>query len=204
MIVDFRSLRVPLTFSILFCAIAALASEIREFDIKTLERLGNELTRASQTPNRGVTTPERKRAKQTAIAALKGKLFDIHYDYVVLDDPDGSGLLVYALASTGKANEFVLAGHFRVALSADGATAERVDALSRSLAIQRGGEGLPVGSHLVGMHMVQIVSSKPVETLIYTSNLAKMPIYVATLPHGRIYEVANGKILDTGKSAGRK
>ena len=98
----------------------------------------------------------------------------------------------------------MLAGHFRVTVSADGAKAERVDALSRSLAIQRGGEGLPVGSHVVGMHMVQIVSSKPVETLIYTSNLAKMPIYVATLPHGRIYEVANGKILDTGKSAGRK
>jgi len=105
MIVDFRSLRVPLTLSILLCAIAARASEIREFDVKTLERLGNELTRVSQTPDRGATTPERKRAKQTAIAALKGKLFDIHYDYVVLDDPDGSGLLVYALALTGKPNE---------------------------------------------------------------------------------------------------
>src|SRR5437870_6199042 len=204
MIVDFRSLRVPLTLSILLCAIAALASEIREFDTKTLERLGNELTRVSQTPDRGATIPERKRAKQTAIAALKGKLFDIHYDYVVLDDPDGGGFLVYALASTGRPNEFVLAGHFRVTVSADGAKVERVDALSRSLAIQKGGEGLPVGSHLVGMHMVQIVSSKPLETLIYTSNLAKMPIYVATLPHGRIYEVANGKILDTGESAGKK
>ena len=204
MIVDFRSLPVALTLSMSLFAMAAVASEIREFGIKTLERLGNELTRASQTPDRGATTPRRKRAKQTAIVALKGKLFDIHYDYVVLDDPDGSGLLVYALASTGKLNEFVLAGHFRVTVSADGTKAERVDALSRSLAIQRGGEGLPVGSHLVGMHMVQIVSSKPVETLIYTSNLAKMPIYVATLPHGRIYEVANGKILDTGKSAGKK
>src|SRR6266404_1911206 len=201
MIVDFRSLRVPLTLSILLCAIAALASGIREFDVKTLQRLGNELTRVSQTSDRGATTPERKRAKQTAIAALKGKLFDIHYDYVVLDDPDGSGLLVYALASTGKANEFVLAGHFRVTVSADGAKAERVDALSRSLAIQRGGEGLPVGSHVVGMHMVQIVSSKPVETLIYTSNLAKMPIYVATVPRGRMYDVENGKIKDTGKFA---
>jgi len=183
---------------------SACGSEIREFDIKTLERLGNELTRVSQTTNRGATTPEGKLARQTAIAALKGRLFDIHYDYVVLDDPGGSGFLVYAVASTGKPNEFVLAGHFRVTVSADGARAERVDALSRSLAIQKGGEGLPVGSHLVGMHMVQIVSSKPVETLIYTSNLAKMPIYVATLPHGRIYEVANGKISDTGKSAGKE
>lgn len=89
---------VPLALPIFLCAITAFASDIREFDIKTLERLGNELTRVSQTPNRGATTPERKRAKQTAMAALKAKLFDIHYDYVVLDDPDGSGFLVYAEA----------------------------------------------------------------------------------------------------------
>src|SRR5437016_8343928 len=81
---------------------SAFASEIREFDLKTLQRLGNELTRVSQTPDRGATSPERKRAKQTAIAALKGKLFDIHYDYVVLDDPDGSGFLVYALGKGSK------------------------------------------------------------------------------------------------------
>ena len=124
----------PLVVALVIIACSSvLASEIREFDIKTLERLGNELTRVSQTPDRGATIPERKRAKQTAIAALKGKLFDIHYDYVVLDDPDGSGLVVYALASTGKPNEFVLAGHFRVTVSADGAKAERVDAQPRGV-----------------------------------------------------------------------
>src|SRR6266404_7632638 len=151
---------VPLVVAILFSLSVAFAGEIREFDLKTIERLGNELTRVSQSRDKGATDAVRKRAKQTAIAALRGKLFDIHYDYVVLSDPDGSGFLVYALASTGKANEFVLAGHFRVTVSADGAKVEQVDALAQSLAIQRGGEGLPVGSHLVGMHMVQIVSSK--------------------------------------------
>jgi hypothetical protein len=183
---------------------AAFAGEIREFDLKTIERLGNELSRVGETADRGATTPERKRAKQTAIAALKGKLYDIHYDYVVLDDPDGSGFLVYALGRTNNPADVVLAGHFRVTVSADGAKPERVDALSRSLAIQHGGESLPVGSHLVGMTTVQIVSSKPLETLLYTSNLTKMPIYVATVPHGRIWEVANGKIKDTGKTAGKK
>ena len=77
---------------------AAFAGEIRGFDLKTIERLGNELGRLSQTSEKGATTPERKRAKQTANAALKGKLYDIHYDYVVLDDPDDTGFLVYALA----------------------------------------------------------------------------------------------------------
>ena len=191
-----------LAVAIVVCG-SAFASEIREFDIKTLERLGNELTRVSQTPDRGATAPERRRAKQTAMVALKGKLFAVHYDYVVLDDPGGNRLLVYALASTGRANDFVLAGHFRVTVSADGAKAEGVDALARSLAIQRAGEGLPVGYHLAGISMAQIVSSKPVETLIYTSNLAKMPIYVATVPHGKIFKVASGRIVDTGSSAGK-
>src|SRR5207302_10527007 len=128
-----------------FFAVSAFAGEIREFDLKTIERLGNELTRVSQTRDKGATDPIRKRARQTAIAALKGKLFDIHYDYVVLDDPKGSGFLVYALATTQKAGDIVLAGHFRVSVSADGAKAERVDALSKSLAIQKEGQGLPGG-----------------------------------------------------------
>jgi hypothetical protein len=183
---------------------ATFASEIREFDLKTIERLGNELARISQQPERGATNPVRKRAKQTAVAALKGKLFDIHYDYVVLDDPDGSGFLVYALATTQKAGDIVLAGHFRVSVSADGSKAERVDALSKSLAIQHGGQGLPTGTHLAGLYMVQIVSSKPLETLLYTNRVTGFPIVVATFPDGRIWEIENGKAKDTGKFAGKK
>lgn len=72
---------------------SAFASEIREFDLRTTERLGNELTRVSQRADRGATTPVRKRAQQTAKAAVRGKLFNIRYDYVVLDDPNGSGFL---------------------------------------------------------------------------------------------------------------
>ena len=122
----------------------------------------------------------------------------------MLDDPDGSGFLVYALATTRKRYKFFLTGHFRVTVSADGGTAERVDALSKGLLIQHGGEGLPVGSDLAGMYMVQIVSSKPLETVIYTSNLAKMPIVVTTFPDGRIWEIKNGKVKDTGEFAGKK
>jgi hypothetical protein len=79
-----------------------------------------------------------------------------------------------------------------------------VDALSRTLAIQREGQGMPAGYDLAGITMVQIVSSKPVETLIYTSNLAKMPIFVATVPGGRLVDIEEGKIKDTGKFAGKK
>jgi hypothetical protein len=86
---------VPCTLSILSYCVAALASDIREFDIATIERLGNELTRRHlQGQRRKEQNPLRERAKQTAIAALKGKLFNIAYSYEVLDDPDGSGFLV--------------------------------------------------------------------------------------------------------------
>jgi hypothetical protein len=53
------------------------------------------------------------------------------------------------------------------------------------------------------MYMVQIVSLKPVETLIYISRLANAPIYVGTLDH-RMWAIENGKVRDTGKSVGKK
>jgi hypothetical protein len=171
---------------------SVLASEIREFDVKTLQRLGNELARVSQTRDRGATTPERKRARETAIAALRGDVLNIHYEYVVLDDPAGGGFLVYALGSTRKSGQFVLGGHIRVTVSADGRTVKRIDPLSRTLLIEdEKNTGLPKGTHLVGTYYNQIVSTKPVETLIYISNVSKRPIFVGT-PDGKMWKVANG------------
>ena len=187
----------------LLSAASAVASEIREFDIETLQRLGNRLTRVTQTPDRGATTPKRKWAQETAKAALRGHLFDIHYDYVVLDDPKGTRLLVYALGSMNDPSKIVLAGHFRVTVSGDGEKAERVDALSRSLLVMDKNDH-PPGAEMVAVTMAQLVSSKPVETLIYTSNLTRLPVYVATVPNGRIWRIVNGKIEDTGKTAGNK
>lgn len=176
-----------LLIPILCLGVTASAGEIREFSIPTLERLGNELTRASQSPDRGASDATRKRARETAAAALRGKLFDTRYDYVVLSDPDGKRLLVYALAVAKYTDQVVMAGHFRVTVSADGTKAERVDALSKSLA-HSGPK-----TNAVALLLIQLVSNKPVETLIYTSNLAKKPIYVRT-PDGKTWEVGEGKM----------
>jgi hypothetical protein len=167
---------------------AASAAEIREFDRKTLERLGNELIRVSQLPDRGATDAIRKRAVQTARAALEGRLFDVHYDYVVLNDPDGKRLLVYALGTISKENGVLLAGHFRVTVSPDGTKAERVDALSKS----RASSG-PFKPDAVGLFLIQLVSNKPVETLIYTAHLARKPVFVGT-PDGKKWMVGEGKM----------
>jgi len=179
-----------------FSVSAACAGEIREFSIPILERLGNELTRSSQIPARGASDAARKRAKETAGAALQGKLFNSRYDYVVLSDPDGKRLLVYALAVSQRSDQVVLAGHFRVTVSADGSRAERVDALSKSLA--HSGE---IKADTVALWLIQLVSNKPVETLIYTSNLVKKPIYVRT-PDGKTWVVGEGKMrVDTSKTS---
>jgi hypothetical protein len=166
-------------FLILFVATAAVAAEIREFDIKTIERLGNELYRVSQTRDKGATTSVRKRAQQTAMAALKGKLFNIRYDYVVLDDPDGSGFLVYALAHSK--NEIVLCGHFRVTVSPDGRRAERVDALSHTLLFAPAPPRGTKAKKPLTVSMSQAVSTKPLEISIYTSLHDKVIVFVGML-----------------------
>jgi hypothetical protein len=40
--------------------------------------------------------------------------------------------------------------------------------------------------------------------LIYTSKLAGLPIHVATTPGGKIWEINNGTMKDTGKKVGEK
>lgn len=178
------------------CSVSvAVAGEIREFDIKTIERLGNELTRVSQTADKGATTAPRKRAMQTAKAALRGKLFNIRYDYVVLDDPDGSGFLVYALGRGLKPSDTVIFGHARVTVSADGQRAERVDMLSASLVIDdKNVDPSPPGYHKVAFACATPIGTRPSETLVYASNHMKMPIAVATPPKGQGWFIENGRI----------
>ena len=103
---------VPLALSILFASSSIFAAEIREFDLKTVARLGREMNRVSHRADKGATDAVRKQAQQIAIAALRGRLFKIRYDFLVVDDPDGSGFLVYAMPS--KPGEVVLGGNFRV------------------------------------------------------------------------------------------
>jgi hypothetical protein len=189
---------VPLLTAVVLFSASAAAAEIREFDLKALERLGNELIRASQRSDRGATDPVRKQARETAMAALQGKLFDTRYDYVVLNDPDEKGFLIYALAATKYSGQVVLAGHFRVTVSADGTKAERVDALSKSLA-----HSGPVKTDALALFLIQLVSNRPVESLIYTSNLAKKPIYVRT-PDGKTWEVGEGKMRIVASKLGNK
>ena len=176
-------------------AASASASEIREFDLKTVARLGREMNRVSQRSDKGASDAVRKRAQQTAIDGLKGRLFQIRYDFLVVDDPDGSGFLVYAMPT--KPGEIILGGNFRVTLSADGSKVERVDALARTiLPAPKPPKGLE-GQKPLTVSMSQIVSNRPLETCVYTSLHDKVIVSVGMVnDNARVWAFVGDKIFE--------
>jgi hypothetical protein len=175
---------------LLFGMIGARSAEIRQFDHRTTEKLGNQLVAASKRADRGVTTPAKRRAKQTAVAALKTKLFDeVRYEYVVLDDPAGSGFLVYALAKANRKEEVITGGHFRVSVSADGSVPAQIDLLSQLIRTRE------PRHTLAAIAATQTVGKLPVETWIYSSDLYEIPMYVVVMADGSHWAVANGLIV---------
>ena len=191
---DMRS--VPLVLAILLCVTSTFAGEIREFNLETTRKLGRELAQVSQRPDRGATTPVKKRAIETAKAALHGRLFKgVEYNYVVLDDPNGSGFLVYALVQSKK--EIILGGHFRVTVSANGEKPKRVDALSHTLLRSPPPpKGLEGRKPLI-VSMSQIVSDKPLETCVYTSLHDKVIVSVGMVnDNGKVWMFVGDQIFE--------
>jgi hypothetical protein len=136
----------------------------------------------------------RYKARQTAMRAASNKLntaYGASYNFEILNDPDGSGFLVYALAAFTKTDAVYTGGHIRVTVSADGLTAERIDDLSHGIIRQTGDPG----KEMVAIATAQVVDAKyPVETWLYSSHLYHLPMYVAT-KDGSMWGVANGRIV---------
>jgi hypothetical protein len=246
---------VPLVVAILLLPLAAFAGEIRQFKIRTLEKLGNEISRrdeiaakasdvvletqaaakalklvgwitelgkakdkvylvaetasgpclaytvsfaGSEKPvvedRRGQALPPnialRYKARGAAAAAVKDHLYDVPYNFEVLDDPDGRGFLVYALAATKKDDEILTGGHYRVTVAADGSRAEQVDLLSQLIRQPKG----DADHKTVAVSASQLSSNVPVETWLYSSHLYHMPMFVAG-KDGSIWGVVNGRIV---------
>ncbi len=245
-------------FLVLLCTTVVAASEIREFDIPTLEKLGNELshrdeiaakasdlvfeqhpafrdvrpqgwitdlhtdgdivywiaeTKDGLAPAYKVTFSDkaptvenihnaklpakialRYKARQTALRALGDKLndsYDPHYNIEVLDDPDGSGFLVYVLAAFAQNYPVYVGGDVRVTVSAAGAKSERIDQLSHGVIEKKSDDG----AEMVAISIAQAVKTPhPVETWIYSSHLYHLPMYVATTD-GASWGIANGRIV---------
>jgi len=136
--------------------------------------------RGKQLPPEIVT---RFRARETGMKAAEPKLngaYGARYNFEVLDDPDGSGFLVYGLAATTKNGEKLWGGHVRVTVSADGRKAERVDELSKGIIKSA---AIPSGAKDALFATYDPISKIPVETWIYSSNLYHLIVFVGPEPN---------------------
>ncbi len=116
-----------------------------------------------------------------------------HFNYAVLDDPDGDGFLVYLLRPKETNAAVPIGGHYRITVSADGKTVERVDALSRSCLTSDRRREIPEDGKLVALSVSHIVSATPVEIHVFLSLQEKLPFYVIT-PDGVAWQVEEGRI----------
>lgn len=189
--------RVILVVSLLVAA-SHSALAIREFDIRTIESLGRKLYEKSQQGS-GSQSELEQRAVRSAKGALKG--VDVRgYRFVVVPDPKGSGFLVYALATSANPEDIVVGIHYRLTVAADASRVERLDALSRTHFVVSK-KNLPQGyQKLAGFVLGQVVSNKPVETLVYLTLHHKTRCLIVT-PDASVWRIDNGRIRKEKKKA---
>ncbi|MFT3782569.1 MAG: hypothetical protein QM790_11195 [Nibricoccus sp.] len=140
-------------------------------------------------------------AYRTAVGPFERRQFPLcrvprgSYNYVVLDDPSGLGLLVYLLRPKDTDDAVPVGGHYRISVSADGKTLKQLDRLSAScIALDKRGKEAPEGSKIVAHVTSHIVSNTPVETHVFVALQDKIQLNVVT-PDGRIWDVSNGRII---------
>jgi hypothetical protein len=179
-----------LTALVLIACCSAEGAGIRQFSLRTTERLGRELYEQSQRSS--ALTESQQRAKRAAMTALP-QLEKQAYRFVVLNDPERDGHLVYALATSPNPDDIVVGVHYRVTVSSAGKV-ERVDPLARSgLVIRKNGADRPAGYRHAGFYATNMVSTQPVETFIYLSLLHHDSCVVFT-PDSATWLIKNGKI----------
>jgi hypothetical protein len=116
-----------------------------------------------------------------------------NYNFVVLDDPAGSGFLVYFLHATNVAGEVPVGGHYRISVSGDGAAVTQVDRLSVTCLTVRKDSNIPKGGKIVAAVVSHLVSDTPIETHVFLSLQEHMPFAVVT-GNQRFWVVEEGRI----------
>ena len=131
------------------------------------------------------------RARQLSIRQIK-QTCSKRYNTVVLPDVDGEGFLAYCLAAAMRDKDVVLGGHYRVTISADGKTVERVDRLSRGCLTLNWGPK-DKGKVPVALFASHIVSPTPTEIHVWANLVCGMDLIIGAMG-GSTWQVKNGKV----------
>lgn len=119
-------------------------------------------------------------AARLAVARDAATRCNGRYNTVALPDPDGDGLLVYALAASEDPAAVMVGGHVRYSVSADGRTIEHTEPLATTCAVapladleraarSDGAEGLALRTTL---------SNTPLESHVFLSLTQDLPLFV--------------------------
>lgn len=105
---------------------------------------------------------------------------DGRYNTVALDDPDGDGMLVYAIAASSAPDTMMVGGHVRYSISVDGERIEHTEALSTScaaapladLALAASTDGVQ------GLALRTMLAAAPLETHVFLSLMHDTPLFI--------------------------
>ena len=182
----------PMAALAVACAFMSVrAAQLPQPNLRTAELVGRQLYEQSVHPVK-LSSPAFRNARQAAIAALP-KLDSSKYDFEVVRDPFGDGLLVYALAHSDDATKVVLGVHYRVVVSRDGTTVKSAAPLSRNALVVSKSQGIRKGATPVALWTTNLISPTPLEPYVYLSLLHRVPIYVGAPDHA-IWKVDGSQI----------
>lgn len=136
---------------------------------------------------------EYQQARFVALQAAGKELLAGHHPWcggnpnnVVLDDPDGSGFLVYFLRPKPSPTAVPVGGHYRITVSERGKV-EQVDQLFAScLTLDRA--QMPNGDKIAALFMAQVVSDIPLETNVFLSLQEKLP-FLISMKDGKVWSI---------------
>lgn len=171
---------------------AAGAAEIRQFDHRTTERLGNQIVEMSKRADRGASTPRRsgpRRLRRQRCAANSTTASATNTWSSTIQRAAGSSYTPSHRRS--EKGDVITGGHFRAAVSADGSAVGWIDLLSQLIRQPKPDKG----NTLAAIASTQSAGKLPAETWIYSSELYELPMYVAVVADGSMWAVANGVIV---------
>ena len=119
-------------------------------------------------------------AARLAVARDAATRCDGRYNTVALPDPEGDGMLVYAIAASRDPASVMVGGHVRYSVSADGRTILHTEPLATSCAVAPRAdlERAARTDGVEGLALRTTLSNTPLETHVFLSLTQDLPLFV--------------------------